>query len=111
MESILLTICKMLGIDEDNREFDIDVITNINAVFSKLSQIGVSGSFSITGLSETWNDYGISGDALSLVKNYMYHEVRLMFDPPTASYVLSSLEKIRDEEVWRLNVMCDKEGT
>lgn len=109
MNSILNTISRLLGLDDENREFDTDLILNINSVFSKLFQIGVGKPFSITGLAETWDDYGISEEAKNMVIMYMYYEVRLSFDPPTSSFVLSSMEKQRDEHLWRLNVMCDKE--
>ena len=41
MESILTSIKKMLGIDEEYTHFDADVIMDINSVLMILTQLGV----------------------------------------------------------------------
>ena len=54
--SILKTIRRMMGPDEDYEYFDQDLIIHINAAFSRLCQIGVGPEtpFRITGTEETW---------------------------------------------------------
>lgn len=105
--SILTSVKKNCNIPEDVTVFDPDIIMHINSVFAQLNQMGVGPkeTFMIEDDSAQWEDFSTNLD-INMVRSYMYLEVRLMFDPPTAS-VLSSLEKKRDEFVWRLNVADD----
>lgn len=107
-QSILETILNMLGIEPSNEAFDQEIIVHINSVFSELHQLGVGPeqTFFITSREQTWNEFTTDAD-LNLVKSYIWMEVRLMFDPPTAS-LLTALEKRRDEYEWRLNVAADR---
>ena len=109
MESILTSIKKLLGIAEEYEHFDADLIMNINSVFSILTQIGVGPSegFSIEDSSATWNDF-IHGDKnLESVKSYVYLKVKLLFDPPTSSAVMESINRMISEFEWRLNVSAE----
>ena len=111
MESILASIKKLLGIDEEYESFDPDIIMHINSVFMILNQLGVGPEegFSITGNTETWDEF--TGNELSIesVKTYMYLKVKLLFDPPTSSAVVDSVNRMISELEWRLNVASDKE--
>lgn len=103
--SILLTIKKMLGISEEYHAFDIDIITNINSVFLTLNQLGVgpSSPFQITGEDEVWTDFEESTKVPG-IQTYLYLKVRLLFDPPTNSFLVDSIRKQIDELEWRLNI-------
>ena len=107
-ESILTTVKKSLGIMEDVTAFDPDIIILINGAFFKLHQMGVGPEeiFRIEDSDATWDEFCDEGE-LDLVKPYIFLEVRMVFDPPTAS-VLSSMEKIKAEYEWRLNVADDE---
>lgn len=108
-QSILLTIKKMLGIAEEYKAFDIDVITNINSVFFTLNQLNSAfPDFSIDSSGEeTWQDYlGEGYSRLEAVKSYIYMRVRLLFDPPTNSFLVNSLEKQCQELEWRFSVQA-----
>lgn len=105
-ESILVNVKKNLGIPEDHEEFDSDIITYINGTFSKLYQMGVGPRdhvFRITDKEDLWDDFIEDRDDQDMVRTYMYMEVRLIFDPPTAS-LLNSLEERKKEYEWRLSV-------
>ena len=109
-DSILTSIKKLLGIEESYTVFDQDIITHINSVFMILSQLGVgpSGGFSITNDTETWTDYlGADSPNLNSVRSYVYLKVRLLFDPPTSSAAIESINKLIAEFEWRLNVQVD----
>lgn len=111
MESILTTIKKLLGIDEECKDFDVDVISAINSAFFFLTQLGVgpSSSFSITGDTETWNDFipeDVYGNHMA-IRSYIHLRARLIFDPPANSTLLQSIEKMIVELEWRLNVAGD----
>lgn len=109
-ESVLTSIKKLLGIDENYTHFDADITMHINSVFSILTQMGVgpANGFSITGKEETWSGFiSGNGNVLPLVKSYVYQKVRLLFDPPTSSAAVESINRQISEFEWRLFVAAD----
>lgn len=108
-DSILNTTKKLLGIAEENTEFDLDIILHINSVFTILTQLGVGPSkgFFITDGSATWSDFIPEGEMMEAVKSYMGCKVRMLFDPPTSSATTQALQNMCNELEWRLNVLCD----
>ena len=109
MESILTSIKKLLGIDEEYEHFDPDIIMHINSVFMILNQLGVGPSegFSIQDSKSVWSDFMPSGSNLEAVKTYMQLKVKLMFDPPSSSAVMDAINRTIAELEWRLNVAAD----
>lgn len=109
MESILNSIKKLIGLDESYTQFDTDMIIHINSAIASLNQIGVGpkDGFRITGVGETWNDFIGDGKNLSMVKDYIYLKVKLIFDTPSTSFVIDAYEKQIAELEWRLNVQVD----
>ena len=106
MDSILTSIKKMLGIEEEYTHFDPELIVFINSVFGILFQLGVgplAEPFKITSSEEKWDDF-IEANQIDTVKSYMYMKVRLLFDPPTSSAVLSSFKELIQEFEWRCHV-------
>lgn len=110
MESILTSIKKLLGIQEDYDHFDADLIMHINSVFTILTQLGVGPSegFRIEDETATWDDF-ISGDDFlyESVKSYMLLKVKLLFDPPLSSAVIESYNRMISEFEWRLHVTSE----
>ena len=106
MDSILKTIKKLLGISDEETHFDTDIIMHINSVFSILHQLGVGPdkSFSIQDDTATWDDIIEDDNNFNDVKTYIYLKVRLLFDPPASSSVMSAMERQISELEWRLNV-------
>lgn len=109
MDNILSSIKKLLGIPTEETAFDSDIIMHINSVFMILNQLGIgpSDGFTISDDYALWSDFIPDGQNLELVKSYMYMKVRLMFDPPSSSTVLSAMEKSISEFEWRLNVQAE----
>ena len=109
MDNILSSIKKLLGIPTEETAFDSDIIMHINSVFMILNQLGVgpTNGFTISDDYALWSDFIPDGQNLELVKSYMYMKVRLMFDPPSSSAVLSAMEKSISEFEWRLNVQAE----
>lgn len=106
--SIFLTVKKMLGIAEEYHAFDLDIITNINSVFLNLNQLAVGPiePFQITGEEETWDDF--QGETLIPgVQTYVYLKTRLLFDPPTNSFLVDNIQKQIAELEWRMNVQSE----
>lgn len=109
MESILTSIKKMLGIEEEYTHFDPEIIIYINAAFSTLRQLGVGpvDGFVVENSGSTWDDFIPDAKRIQMVKSYTYLRVRLLFDPPSVSSVLESFnQQIKDME-WRMNVEVD----
>lgn len=110
MDSILTSIKKLLGIAEDYKEFDTDIIIHINTAFSKLNQLGVGPEegFSIKDKTSVWTEFLADAKNLESVKTYVYLIVRLVFDPPQSSAVMTSMENTIDQLEWRLNVAAEQ---
>lgn len=109
MDSILTSIKKLLGIDEEYTQFDNDIIMHINTVFLNLTQLGVGPEegFLIEDDAATWDDFIGDSNQLQAVKTYVYLKVKLLFDPPLSSSVIESINRIVSELEWRLNVAVD----
>ena len=110
-DSILTTIKKLLGLDEDYEVFDPDVTIHINSTFLTLNDLGVGpkNPFVVNDKSQTWADFFQGNNALDFqsVKTYVYLKVRLLFDPPSTSFAIDSMNKMADEYAWRLNVRAE----
>ena len=79
-----------------------------------LKEIGVSGDLmNLTPESDEWLKIEekvadeLEYRGLNDVKTYMYMKVRLLFDPPTSSAAIASMEKLISEFEWRLNVAAE----
>lgn len=109
MESILTSIKKLLGIEDDYTAFDTDIIININSVFMTLNQLGVGpkSGFSISGKETSWSAYLGDSKLVEGVKMYVYLKVRLAFDPPNHAFVIESINKQIAELEWRLTVQAE----
>lgn len=102
--SILSTIKKMLGFESEYEAFDEDLVVLINGIIRELYQLGVGEEcFALTGSEQTWIEYlgGTSG-ILDDVKSYIYYKVRLIFNPPSNSFVVNSYKDAINETAWRI---------
>lgn len=106
-DSILDSIKKVLLIDADYDAFDMDIIMHINGVFSTLNQLGLGPDegFMIEDSSAVWGDFLNDDFNLNSVKTYMFLKVRILFDPPTTSFLLAAQQEQIKEHEWRLNVV------
>lgn len=107
--SILTTIKKLLGIEEEYTHFDADIIVHINTVLMILRQMGVGPSegFSVEGASDIWSDFISDIQNFEAVKTYIYLKVKLVFDPPLSATVIASYEKVIAELESRLNMSAE----
>lgn len=122
MDSILTSIKKMLGLDEEYDAFDTDIIIHINSVLMTLNQLGVGPKegFSITGKDETWSDFltptilaslvepNKKEIFLSSVKTFIYLKVRILFDPPSNSFTIQAFEDQAKEYEWRIVTQVER---
>lgn len=103
--SILLSTKKILGVAESYTVFDLDIITHINAAFTILTQLGLGPTegFMIEDDATVWEDYPDPMDQLNLIKTYIFLKVRMLFDPPTTSFLIGAMNDQIKEYEWRLN--------
>lgn len=111
-QSILNSIKKVLGVAESDTSFDTDIILHTNSIFSVLTQVGIGPAtgFMIEDATTTWDAFLMDDDRLNMAKSLVYLRVRLLFDPPTTGFVITSMEKNIAELEWRLNVQREEES-
>lgn len=108
-ESILNSTKKVLGLDATYTPFDQEVLTHINAAFSILHQLGVGpeDGFFIEDEVPEWSDFILlvnTEHTLGLIKTYVNLKVRMLFDPPTTSFLINAMTEQINQYEWRLNV-------
>ena len=109
MESILTSIKKLLGLEEDYTHFDGDITIYINSAFSTLAQLGVgpTGGFRIQDKASTWTEYVGGSLDKEFVKSYVYLKVRLIFDPPQSGFLVDAIKEQTKEIEWRLHIQAE----
>lgn len=102
--SILISIKKLLGLSEEDKSFDPEIITHINSVLSILNQLGIGPDegFAIEDEKDEWTDFIPDDPKLNLVKTYVHMKVRLMFDPPANSQHMDAIKSNISEIEWRI---------
>lgn len=109
--SILISVKKVLGLADDYTAFDQDVLMAINSTFNTLTQLGVGPEegFAIDDSTAEWSDFIGLDNNLNSVRTYVCLKVRMLFDPPTTSYLITAMEKQITELEFRLNVYREGE--
>lgn len=109
-DSILETIKKKLGIDKDDDSFDVDILWDINSAFLMLYNLGVGPNyiFSIEDETETWSEFLVDDSTdLKAVATYIWLNVRLVFDPPSTSFVVEAINNQISKLEFEMNVVVD----
>lgn len=112
-DSILNSVKKVLGLDDEYLVFDSDVILHINSVLSTLNQLGIgpeNGYVVEDANTGLWSEFITDDSRLNSVKSYMYLRVRMLFDPPTTSFMLDAMSKQISEMEWRINTYRESYG-
>lgn len=109
-DSILGTIKTMLGLTSDVTAFDQELITHINSVFTILNQldIGPDAGFIIYGYDEVWGDFVEDVTLTTMVREFIYLKVRMIFDPPASSVVSDAFNQRIAELEWRMNIQAER---
>ena len=104
-ESILTSIKKLLGIEEEYEHFDPDIIIGINTALNILTQLGVGPivGFSINDKTTNWKDFIPDISKFEMVKTYIHLKTKLLFDPPMSAAVIDVIKLQIQELEWRLN--------
>lgn len=111
-KSILNSIKKLLGIAEEYKQFDFDLIMLINSVFMDLNMLGVGSSdgYSISGKEEVWENFVGPRMDLAGIQMYVWLKVKLAWDPPQIGYLVDSMRKQIEELEWKINVQVETVG-
>lgn len=107
-DSILKSVKGYVGIDDES--FDQDILMNINAAFSTLYQIGVESVKNVTVCDETdsWSEiFANEAELINLCRQYVYLKCRVIFDPPSNSFVLEAMKSQISELEWRINIQAE----
>lgn len=113
MGSILGDIKEQLGLGADAEGFDPELILHINSVLADFNQLGIGpdAGFAIDDETATWEEFLGSDPRLNSAQSLAYLQVKMLFDPPQTGYVLTSMEKLIEQEQWRLTVKADTPGS
>lgn len=105
-DSVLISIKKLLGLGEEQTDFDQDIIMHINTVLANLVQMGVGPEEGcmITGNTETWASITGGNKKIEQIKSYVYLKVRKLFDPPANPTLMENIEKSASELEWRMYI-------
>lgn len=111
-DSILTSIKKLLGPEEEYEHFDTDIIIHINSALMVLTQLGVGPStgFSIIDKSAVWTDFVPDIKRIEAIKSYIYLKVKLVFDPPQSAAAIESINKMISELEWRINIAAENQN-
>lgn len=111
MESILNTIKTMLDVPEGCNDYNVRLIRHINKALMRLSQLGVGPAKPLRIVDDlnTWDELFLNAEDLDGAIDYVYLEVKKVFDPPTSSFVLDSMQKESDKLEWCLSVQAETE--
>lgn len=114
--TIMNDVKKFCGIFADYDVFDLDIMMNINSAFFTLCELGVGPrkGFVVNDNDTTWSDFleevDVDPDDMRIVllgvKQYVFLKTRLIFDPPSSSYVMTSIKEQIAELEWRLRELC-----
>ena len=109
-QSILSSIKLMLGLSDDITAFDTEIIAHINSMFTILNQldIGPDDGFMINGYEETWDQYVDNVMLATMVREFIYLKVRMIFDPPASSTVSDAYNQRISELEWRMNIQAER---
>lgn len=107
-ESILNGTKKLLGIDQADTAFDMDILMHINTAFFTLDQIGIGpdDGYQIEGPDEKWSDFLGTTKKFNSVKSYVFMKVKVLFDPPAVWHAMNAMNSMITELEWRLSVQA-----
>lgn len=110
-DSILSSVKKTLGILPEHKPFDDEIMTHINSALFTLRQLGLGPSqgFRVESDAETWTQFFVNAPEINVdVVQYVALKVRMAFDPPDASHVLTAYSEMVKELEWRINVQREE---
>ena len=109
MSVILSDIKKMLGVEQMIAAFDEELVMHINAAVQELIQGGVGPQEGLNvGTDTTWDEFSTNVNIVSASREYIYCKTRLIWDPPSNSFVCDAFNKRAEESYWRAYIESDE---
>lgn len=104
-DSILGSMKKLLIGNEEDTNFDSELLIYTNGALMVLNQLGVGPEgYTISSDVNTWDEFLLDRTDLELVKTAVYLRVRLVFDPPQNSFLVDAINKQILEYDWRIEL-------
>jgi hypothetical protein len=107
---ILDGVKRMLEIEQDTTEFDLDISTHVNSAFFSLYQLGIGPDtpFYIDATT-TWELF-VTKVPKTIILDYLFMKTKMVFDPPTSSSVIDAYKDRIAELEFRMNIYTDNGG-
>ena len=107
---ILTEVKRMLEIEQETTEFDIDITSHVNSAFFSLFEIGVGPSTPFyIDTSTTWDEFETIIPK-SIILDYLYLKTKMIFDPPASSSAIDAFKDRLSELEFRMNIYTDNGG-
>lgn len=110
---ILEDVKNSLGISKEDDSFDSEILMHINGAYILINQVGAcKEGLEIT--NETiWDDIlrdeqEEGNKSFSIIKQYIFTKVKVLFDPPQTSATLEVLTNLSDELLWRIRLAYEE---
>ena len=102
--SILCDVREYNNCGRTNNSFDGQLIPLINSFLFRSAQAGIGKKgFQVINENQTWADFlGDNVDSFIMLKTYISLRVKLLFDPPENSALLTALREDANELGWSL---------
>lgn len=109
MENILSSIKTLLGVESTITAFDAELLFHINAAISELVQggVGPDDGLTVTGTTN-WEEFSDNINVIAPSREYVYCKTRLVWDPPSNSFVCTEISKRAEETYWRAFITSDE---
>ena len=107
---ILVELKRLLEIESETTEFDMDVLASANAAFFTLYELGIGPNtpFYMTDTT-TWDKFETTIPK-PIILDYIFLKTKLVFDPPSSSFVLEAFKDRINELEFRMNIYVDDGG-
>lgn len=108
---ILETVREFCNLTVIDTSFDAELMIHANTAIFELEQLGVPipKDFVLSPMVK-WSDYLGDRTDLEAVKSYICMYTRLLFDPPTNSFLVSSTQSSMDRLAWRIREHTEPKG-
>lgn len=107
---ILADVKRMLSIEPEVTEFDIDITTHINSAFFVLFELGIGPFIPFYIDTETtWASFETIVPK-QVILDYLFLKTKLVFDPPTSSPLIEAIKDRIAELEFRMNIYTDNGG-
>lgn len=104
MDTVLADVRKILGGEMVPNNFDPQIIIHINTVLAISDQLSDMLAKKVVDKDTVWEDIIPNIEENEAIKSYVGLKVKKMFDPPTSSVLMTSLDENIRELEWRIGV-------